>query len=202
MKITKGQLKKIIAEEYAVVYGKKPMGQRKTSKKQYMNEAKRQLVVEIQSRAISNEILEEGFFDSLKAGIKALGSLGGKAATAAAEKASDAGATIAKKAEEMKSAAGEQIQALKDKGNEALATVQEEYLEKLQAELTDKIKAATQELAKAMKQADDSLEDAALKGTVTPIIMTAVASALSESVIGSKRAKLVESKNRRNKRRQ
>jgi hypothetical protein len=201
MKITKRELKRIIAEEHALVYGKKLIGRRKTSKKQHMHEAKRQLVVEIQSRAISNEILEEGFFDALKAGVKALGSLGGKAASAAAQKASDAGANIAKKAEEMKSAAGEQIQALKDKGNEALATVQEEYLKKLQAELKAKIAAATQELAKAMKQEDDSLDDAAIKGAVSPIIMTAVTAALSESVIGSKRAKLVESKNRRNKRR-
>lgn len=201
MKITKRELKRIIAEEHAAVYGKKPLGRRKITKKQHMTEAKRQLVVEIQSRAISNEILEEGFFDALKAGVKALGSLGGKAASAAAQKASDAGATIAKKAEEMKSAAGEQIQALKDKGNEALATVQEEYLKKLQAELKNKIADATQELAKAMKQEDGSLTDDAIKATLPPIIMTAVTAALQESVIGSQRAKLVESKNRRNKRR-
>ena len=201
MKITKRELKRIIAEEHAAIYGKKPLGRRKTTKKQHLTEAKRQLVVEIQSRAISNEILEEGFFDALKAGVKALGSLGGKAASAAAQKASDAGATIAKKAEEMKSAAGEQIQALKDKGNEALATVQEEYLKKLQDELKNKIATATQELAKAMKQEDDSLDDAAIKGAVSPIIMTAVTAALQESVIGSQRTKLVESKNRRNKRR-
>lgn len=201
MKITKRELKRIIAEEHAAIYGKKPLGRRKTTKKQHMTEAKRQLVVEIQSRAISNEILEEGFFDALKAGVKALGSLGGKAASAAAQKASDAGATIAKKAEEMKSAAGQQIQALKDKGNEALASVQEEYLKKLQAELKSKIAKATQELAKAMKQEDDSLDDDAIKGAVSPIIMTAVTAALQEGVIGSQRTKLVESKNRRNKRR-
>ena len=88
MKITKGKLKQIIAEEHAIVYGtnRRPQGRRRTTKKQRMNEARRELVLEIQSRAISNELLEEGFFDALKAGFDAVTSLGGKAASAAAKK--------------------------------------------------------------------------------------------------------------------
>ena len=203
MKITKGQLKRIIAEEYAVVYGTKrrPQGRRRTTKKQRMNEAKRELVLEIQSRAISNELLEEGFFDAIKAGFSTVTSLGGKAAGAAAEKAGKAAKAVSDQASALKNAATDQIDALKDAGKDALATVQAEYLEKYTAQIKAKVEEYTKELVAQMKKADPEAEDEAVKAQVSPIIMGAVTSALAESIKGDNRMRLTEAKKARAKRR-
>lgn len=206
MKITKGQLKRIIAEEHALVNGKtrktrRPVGRRKTAKKRFVNEAKRELVLEIQSRAVSNELLEEGFFDAIKAGFGAVKSLGGKAAGAAAEKAGKAAKAVSDQATALKDAAAAQIDALKEKGNEALAAVQAEYLEKYTAQIKSKVEEYTKELIAQMKKADPEAEDEAVKAQVSPIIMGAVTTALAESIKGDKRMRIVEAKQRRQRRR-
>ena len=203
MKITKGKLKQIIAEEHALVYGKRrrPQGRRKTTKKQRMNEAKRELVLEIQSRAISNELLEEGFFDAIKAGFGAVKSLGGKAAGAAVEKAGKAAKAVSDQATALKDAASAQIEALKEKGNDALAAVQAEYLEKYTAQIKSKVEEYTKELVAQMKKADPDAEDEAVKAQVSPIIMGAVTTALAESIKGDNRMRLAEAKKANVKRR-
>ena len=206
MKITKGQLKRIIAEEHAVVYGKKtksrrPVGRRKIAKKRFVNEAKRELVLEIQSRAVSNELLEEGFFDAIKAGFGAVKDLGGKAAASAAEAAAGAAKSVSDKAKDLQKAAASQIQAVKDAGNDALASVQEEYLKKYTEEIKKRIEEYTKELVAQMKKADPEAEDEAVKAQVSPIMMSAVTSALQESIKGDKRMRIVEAKQRRQRRR-
>ena len=203
MKITKGKLKQIIAEEHAIVYGTKrrPQGRRRTTKKQRMNEARRELVLEIQSRAISNELLEEGFFDALKAGFDAVTSLGGKAASAAAKKAGSAAKAVTDQATALKKAAGAQIEALKDAGKDALAKVQEEYLEKYKAQIKSQIEEYTKELVALMKKADPDADDEAIKAQVSPIIMSAFTEPLTESIKGGNRMRLTEAKKARAQRR-
>ena len=206
MKITKGKLKRIIAEEHAVVYGTKrrtrrPVGRRKTAKKRFVNEAKRELVLEIQSRALSNELLEEGFFDAIKAGFGAIKNLGGKAATSAAEKAGAAVKSVSDTAGKLKSAASDQIEALKDAGKEGLAAVQKEFMDKYTEQIKAKIQEYTKELVAQMKKEDPEADDEAIKALASPIVTGALTSALQESIKGDKRMRLAEAKKRRARRR-
>ena len=80
MKITKGQLKRIIAEEYAVVYGTK---RKLTSRQRKIVETKkkRAVLAEAMRNYTANEVLEEG----LGSFLKKIGGMLGKASKAAAE---------------------------------------------------------------------------------------------------------------------
>ena len=198
MKITKGQLKRIIAEEHAVVYGRrKPTASRRVAKKRRLSEAKRELVIEMQSRAIANELLEEGFFDSIKAGLKAAAGIGGKAAGAAMKKAGEAAQSVKDGVGELAAAAGEQIEAMKQAGKDALAAVQDEYLKKLTDEITKKLQATAKELAAALKDKDESLDDDAVKGQIGTIVQGALGKAMEQMNEGTKKHKLLEAKRKR-----
>lgn len=102
MKITKGQLKRIIAEEHDLVYGKpkrtvkrrKPIGRKKT-RKQYITEARQQLIREQRAIAFSNQVIEEGFGTMLKGLAKGIGKLAGGGAEKAWGQMTKAGSAIA-----------------------------------------------------------------------------------------------------------
>ena len=95
MRITKGQLRRIIAEEHALVYGKKTKPtNKKVSRKRTtakptrrklspLKEARRRdLMIEARAEILVEELLEEGFFSKLMAGLKGAGShVGEKMAT-------------------------------------------------------------------------------------------------------------------------
>jgi len=201
--MTKGQLRKIIAEEYAAVNRQRRrqvVGKKKT-RKQHMTEAKRQMIVEIQARALSNEILEEGFLDSIKAGVKAFMGLGGEAMQKAGEQAAKATGKIKTIAGDAKDAASGVVQALADKGNDALAKISSEFLEKLEKELSDKVVGATQELAKAMKEKDPEIEDEAVKAAVSAIVTGALGGAQENLAAGRVRTEKRRLNEMRRKRR-
>ena len=78
MKITKRQLKKIISEEYALVYGKKaPVSKNRKrrvarAKQKRLQERKmhqREVLIEAKAKIIAREIMEEGWFTDALAGI-------------------------------------------------------------------------------------------------------------------------------------
>lgn len=199
MKITKGQLKRIIAEEHAVVYGTKrrtrrPVGTRRVAKKRYLSEAKREMINEIQARAISNQLMEAGFFSALKAGFKTAMGLGGEAAGAALKKGAEAANAVKGKVGSLATAAGEQIEAMKKAGEDALAAVQEKYLDQLKKDIMAKIEAATKELAQAMKSESDDIDDEAVKAQVSSIVLGALGGATEAVVEGAQKHKLLESK--------
>ena len=78
MKITKGQLKRIIAEEHQVVFGKKPVRgksrkSRKLQERKLLAERKKQILVEAKSQMILEEyMLQEFNLKKMFAGAKGL----------------------------------------------------------------------------------------------------------------------------------
>ena len=203
MKITKGQLKRIIAEEHKLVYGKptktrkrKPTGRRKT-KKQYMNEAKRQVIIEIQSKAIANQVLEEGLWDMIKGAASTVKDLAGDAGAAAQQKITKGYEAVKGAGEGAWDAAGDYVEGLKTAGNEKLADVSKNFLENTKKSIEEKIKAVSGDLAKQIKKIDDGMSDDEIKTTIANLVGPAVMAALQESIQGKKRTRLIENRKRR-----
>ena len=210
MKITKGQLKRIIAEEHAVVYGTKtktrrPVGRRKTSKKQYVNEAKRELINEIQARAITNQLLEEGilneFFGKMgrmaKAAFKTAKGVAGEAGAAAIKQATEAGAAVAKKAGDMASATTDFIDGMAKAGQEKVAKVAKDFVKNAQQELKDEIQKLTNDLVKQLKDAGE--DDDSIKSTVAGLMPGVLGTVVAESLVGPEAQRLNEAKARKAK---
>ena len=135
MRITKGQLKRIIAEEYALVYGKPKsktsnrtsIRRRRLQEQKLLEARKRDLLLEAKAKLIVEEfMMKEGFFDRVAAGLSGL--FGGEGGIAdqiggAIEKASNAIQTSAEKA---KAAMNKAIEAQKEKEKqEALKAMQD-----------------------------------------------------------------------------
>ena len=76
MKITKGQLKRIIAEEHALVYGEP---KRKTSKRRSLSRKamlesrrrKREIMIEAKAKILAEEMIQEGWFTDMLSGLGA-----------------------------------------------------------------------------------------------------------------------------------
>ena len=207
MKITKGQLKRIIAEEHAVVYGTKRRGavkgkSRKT-KQVRLNEAKRQLIAEAQARVMTAELLEEGFFDSIKSMFQTGGGVLGDAGEAVAKSIGTAGQAIVKQAGEMKKAAGDKVSALKKAGEEKIADIYQEYLKNYVNSIGDRIEKDLNDVLGALKKVETDMSDDELKAQASEILTTATTTAISNVFEGKnrRRARLVESKKRRQRRR-
>lgn len=206
MKITRKQLKRIIAEEHAVVYGqkkrttRKPQGRRKTSKKVYMNEAKREMINEIQARALSNQILEEGilneFFGKMgrlaKAAFKTAKDTAGEAGAAAIKKVTDAGQAVASKAGEMVAGTTEFIGGMKDGGKEKLAKIGSSFVKNAQEELKADIKKLTDDLVKQLKDAGE--DDDSIKSTVAGLMPGVLGKVVGEALVGPEAQRLNEAK--------
>lgn len=207
MKITRKQLKRIIAEEHAVVYGTKkrttrrPQGRRKTTKKVYVNEAKRAMINEIQIRAITNELMTEGMFgdmwDSAKSWI-------GSAADVAGEEGKKAIGAIGKKAQGMAQAAAEMassskdyVQGLAKAGNEKLAKVAEKQAERMKQIIAKKVEEMTDELVAQIKKINPDFDEEEIKGITSAVITPALASNLGETIKGKKGQRLLEAKSRK-----
>ncbi len=210
MKITKGQLKRIIAEEHAVVYGTKrktrrPVGRRKTAKKQYVNEAKRELINEIQAKAITNELMVEGFFGDLwsnaKAALGVAKDAAGEAGAAAAKSIGKTAQGFAKTASDMGDKSKAFLQGMKDAGNEKLAAMGDKFQEKIQQQIKEKIKSMTEELIAQIKKINPDFDEEEIKGMTANIVTPAAAEAIAECIRGEKRQRLIESKKRRQRRR-
>tara|TARA_B100000676_G_C17940441_1_gene766101 strand:- start:12 stop:539 length:528 start_codon:yes stop_codon:yes gene_type:complete len=93
MKITKRQLKRIIAEEYALVHGTKRRrtSRRSTRNARQLREAKRaELLREAKAKILVEEMMQEGWFTDLIGGLTAVGGEAGKAAKAGYEKVAKA----------------------------------------------------------------------------------------------------------------
>ena len=204
MKITKGKLKQIIAEEHALVYGsqkrRKPAGRRRMTKQKRMNEAKRELINEIQTRALVNELMAEGFFGDMfrnvKAALSTANDVAGEAGAAAAKSVASTGKAIASKAAEMKGAAGEYIDGLKDAGNEKIANISQKFQDSIIKQLKQQIEDLTKDYVdecKAAGQKQDEIQ-ANLAALVTPAVMGVV----GECVNGTNKQRLLESKARKN----
>ena len=88
MKITKGQLKRIIAEEYAVVYGtKRKPARRSASRTKRLREANRaNLLREAKAEILVQEMMQEGWFSDLLGGLKSVGGKAGEQAMKGYEK--------------------------------------------------------------------------------------------------------------------
>ena len=103
MRITKGKLKQIIAEEHALVYGKRGRTRnarrRVANSKTLVERRRRQIMLEQWSEREAQLIMEFGFFKSLKNAAKSGLDALGKGASKAAELAKD-GYEKAKKAAE------------------------------------------------------------------------------------------------------
>ena len=206
MRITKGELKRIVAEEHAMVYGtRRPVGTRRVAKKQYVNEAKRQLINEIQAKAITNELMVEGFFgdlwDNAKAALGVAKDAAGEAGAAAAKKIGGAAQGLAKTASEMGAKSKEYIKGLADAGNEKLGQLADKFQEKIQQQIKEKIQSMTEELIAQIKKLQPDFDEDEVKGMVANIVTPAAAEALGECVMGSKKKRLIESRRRRAQRR-
>ena len=203
MRITKGKLKQIIAEEHALVYGtkrrRKPTGRRRMTKQKRMNEAKRELVNEIQTRALVNELMAEGFFGSMfrnmKAALSTASDVAGEAGAAAAKKVADTGKGIASKAADMKAQAGEYIDGLKKAGNEKIADISEKFskavIEQLKQQIADLTKDYVDECKSAGQDEDEARAN--LAAILTPAVMQTVA----ECYHGPKKQRLLEAKSKK-----
>jgi hypothetical protein len=90
MKITKRQLKRIIAEEYALVNGTKrrrTSSKRVSAKSKQLREAKRaDLLREAKAKILVEEMMQEGWFSDLLGGLKAVGGKAGEEAMKGYEK--------------------------------------------------------------------------------------------------------------------
>ena len=207
MKITKGKLKQIIAEEHALVYGKrrKPQGRRKTTKKQRMNEAKRELIHEIQVRAITNELMTEGMLNELfglgkmarfaKAAFSTAKDVAGEAGAAAMQQVTKAGQAVADKAADMKTAAGEYIEGLKDSGEEKVADVLKKFAQNKAEDLKKTVGDLTQELVDALKKA--GLEEDEVKANVAAVMPSIMSTCVAEAIVGPDAQRLNEAKSRK-----
>lgn len=207
MKITKGKLKQIIAEEHALVYGKRPrpQGRRKTTKKQRMNEAKRELIYEIQVRAITNELMTEGMLNELfglgkmarfaKAAFSTAQEVAGEAGAAAIKKVNDAGQAVASKAADMKTAADDYIQGLKKSGEEKVADVLQKFAKNKADDLKKTVGDLTKELVDALKKA--GLDDDEVKANVAAVMPSIMGTCVSEAIVGPDAQRLNEAKSRK-----
>ena len=207
MKITKGQLKRIIAEEHAVVYGKKRRGtikgRARKSKQVRLNEAKRHLIAEAQARVMTGELLEEGFFDAIKSVFQTGGGVLDKAGESIAKNIAGAGKAIVKQAGELKKAAGEKVTALKKAGEEKIADIYQEYLKNYVNSIGDRIEKDLNDVLGALKKVETDMSDDELKAQASEILTTATTTAISNVFEGKtrRRARLVENKKRRQRRR-
>ena len=194
MKITKGKLKQIIAEEHALVYGRKGKTnkprRRIASTKTMMERRRRQLMAEQWAATEAQLIMEFGFFKSLKnaasSGLDALGK-GAQKAAAAAEKQY-------KKAKE---AAGEAMSTLADYADQGWSEWSQGYAEKMSDEFKKEILEKLQTMLKIIatdgrKKADDGkwapLTTEEAKAMAVNVIQGALDAAKADMIKGSDKA--------------
>ena len=194
MKITKKQLKRIIAEEHRLVYGaKKPRRvkgrkttARRKTRKQYLSEARRELIIEQRSIAFSNQLHEIGLGTMLKGLGKGIKSIAGGAASSAWSGMTKAGGAIADAANDAAQAAstamGEIGGAIGDKAEEMGKTISKSITD----ELTKKIESLTKDaMSRLQKEYPDKGEEE-LKAFVLAIIQNGRAEATKAFEKGNK----------------
>ena len=194
MKITRKQLKRIIAEEHAVVYGTKPkrnvrrrrpVGRKKT-RKQYLSEARRELLREQRAIAFSNQLIEEGFGSFMSGIAKGIGKIAGGAGEAAWGQMTKAGGAIATAANTAAEAATD---AISDLGG-AIADGAGKVGETIAKTITDEIVANIQKLTKqAMSRLEKEYPDKdenEMKAFVAAVIQKGRAEAEKELQAGAK----------------
>ena len=168
MKITRKQLKRIIAEEHAVVYGtkpkrnvrrRKPIGKKKT-RKQYLSEARRELIREQRAIAFSNQVIEEGFGSFLKGIGKGIGKIAGGAGEAAWGQMTKAGGAIATAANTAAEAATDAISdlggAIADGASNAGTTIAKSITDEIVSNIQKLTKQAMSRLSKEYPDKDEN----------------------------------------------
>lgn len=130
MRITKGKLKQIIAEEHAIVYGRKPRGSRKIVR----NPNRRRRMDERWARESRQLLAEVGFFDMLKGAVKsgaaALGALGTSAAKSA-------GTFIQKQASNAKKAAQDAAKSIANYADQGWSEWAQGYAKEFEEKFTN-----------------------------------------------------------------
>lgn len=164
MKITKKQLKRIIAEEHALVYGKpsktKARGRRRPSSRRVTKRAlaerrmiarrKKEIIIEAKAELIASQMMTEGWFKNAIAGMKgALGAVGGE---------------IEKMAAPITQAANNTIKAYKDSAKKQKDDDKADFLENLPEKIAKPLAKElwgefSKELAKKMKKLGFSDEE-------------------------------------------
>jgi len=194
MKITKGQLKRIIREEHALVYGaKKPTrvkGRKTTSRrktrKQYLSEARRELIIEQRSIAFANQLHEAGFGSMLKGLAKGISGIAGGAAEAAwggMTKAGNAIASAADKAATASMGAMTDIAgAIGDKADEMGKTISKNITD----EVVQKIQELTKDAMSRLQKEYPDKEEEELKAFVMAVIQNGRAEAEKKIADGAK----------------
>lgn len=194
MRITKGKLKQIIAEEHAIVYGRRGRvnkGRRRVaSTKTLMERRRRQLMAEQWSAREAQLIMEFGFFKSLKnaatSGLEALG----KGVNKAAELAKDG-------YEQAKTAASNAMSTLADYADQGWSEWSQGYAKKMADEFKKEILDKLQTMLKIIatdgrKKAEDGkwapLTTEEAKAMAINVIEGALSAAKADMIKGSDEA--------------
>ena len=149
MKITKGKLKQIIAEEHALVYGRKvrkPRSRRKVATSNTLYEARRrELMIEAWAKNEAELIMEFGWLKTgLKNALGAVGSAMGKGVKAAAGFAKDQAVAAAEKAKEGAAA-------LADMADQGWANLSKEYTKRMADDFKKHIQNELQKMLKMLR---------------------------------------------------
>ena len=194
MKITKRKLKQIIAEEHAIVYGRRGRvnkGRRRVAKtKTLMERRRRQLMAEQWASREAQLIMEFGFFKSLKnaatSGLEALG----KGVNKAAELASDG-------YKQAKEAASSAMSTLADYADQGWSEWSQGYAKKMADEFKGEILKKLQTMLKIIatdgrKKAEDGkwapLTTEEAKAMAINVIEGALSAAKADMIKGSDEA--------------
>ena len=194
MKITRKQLKRIIAEEHAVVYGtkpkrtvrrRKPVGRKKT-RKQYLSEARQELLREQRAIAFSNQVIEEGFGSFMSGIAKGIGKIAGGASEKAFGQMTKAGGAIATAASNAATAAGTAItdlgKGIADGATKAGETIAQSITDEIVSNIQKLTKQAMSRLEKEYPDKDEN----EMKAFVAAIIQKGRAEAEKELQAGAK----------------
>lgn len=194
MKITKKQLKRIIAEEHRLVYGtKKPRrvkgrkttARRKTNK-QYLSEARRELIIEQRSIAFSNQLNELGLGTMLKGLGSGIKKIAGGAASKSWEKMQDAGGAIAGAAETAYNAATDAMEEIGGAIGGAAEDMGKTISKSITNELTKKIEEMTKEAMSRLQKEFPDKDEKEIKAFVLSIVQHGRAEATKQFEKGNK----------------
>ena len=199
MKITKRQLKRIIAEEHAIVYGSKT-ARRKNSKKNSKRLSEQRLNEVANNQA--EMLMELGFIDAIKSAVGLAGDYASGAATKTTQKIGQGVTAVADAARNVADAAANKVEDLKKAGKDALADIHKEYLEKYKENLIDTVNQHSSELIKVLmkKGGLDEDEARAEAGSIVASVVANVQIELAEGTLKSDQRKLNERKRRMQRR--
>ena len=162
MKITKGQLKRIIAEEHALVYGKpkRRKNVRRTNqlaKRRRLAEHKRrkqEILLEAKSALLVEEFIQEGFFGQALAGLKGVFGAAGEGIKA---KASEFGKAIKGKWDTAKEEFAKAAEAQKDDDiQKAMKNIMDRYPDEAARYYKDWMQAMAKDLIKAGMEEEEA----------------------------------------------